>query len=151
MTMIHAGSMMNKLDSTSGASTTGTASTSSSSSTATSALANAADNTDFLQLIIAQMKNQNPMDPTSSDQMVQSMSMMQLVNETHQMNTKMASWAQSQGLLLGANLIGGKATVNASDGTQVQGQISATSVTNGVVQVNIKGNLYPLSSVVNVQ
>lgn len=112
---------------------------------------NAAANMDFLQLIVTQMKNQNPLDPTSSDQMVQSMSMMQIVNETHQMNTKMTGWAQSQGLLLGANIIGGQATVRDSAGAEVKGVVNAVSVNNGEVQVQVGKDFYPLSSIIHVQ
>lgn len=123
----------------------------SSATAAATAAASAANNMDFLQLIVAQMKNQNPMDPTSSDQMVQSMSMMQLVNETHQMNAKMAGWAQSQGLLLGANIIGGEATVRTSEGAEIKGKVESVAVNNSEVKIKVKNQLYPLSSVVNVQ
>lgn len=127
---------------------TGTSSPTGSTATASSS---AADNMDFMKLIVAQMKNQNPMDPSNSDQMVQSMSMMQLVNETHQMNSKMAGWAQTQGLLLGANIIGGQATLRTSEGAEVKGKVESVAVNNGEVKISVNSQLYPLSSVVNVQ
>lgn len=109
-------------------------------------------NNDFLRLIVTQMQNQNPLEPTSSDQMVQSMSMMQLVSESHSMNQMMSSWAQSQGLLLGASLIGGQVTVtDPKTGVQTQGQVTGVVTSNGQVQVQVGGGNYPLSTITSVR
>jgi flagellar basal-body rod modification protein FlgD len=106
---------------------------------------------DFLQLIVEQLKNQSPMDPSNSDQMVQQMAMMQMTQETHTLDTNMQSWAQQQGLANSAGLIGRTVAYLDSAGTQQVGAVQGVKMVSGQAQIVINGSPYPISQIVGVQ
>jgi flagellar basal-body rod modification protein FlgD len=102
----------------------------------------------FLQLLIAQMKNQdptNPMDPT--DQMAQLATFSQ-VEQAIKMNTKLDALLTSAALSQADGIIG--RTVTSADGASEGEAVAVTVGADGAVAVLEDGTEVPLGSGVTV-
>lgn len=106
---------------------------------------------DFMSLLVAQLKNQSPMDPTNSDQMMQEMAAMQTATEVSGMRTDLKSWSQVQGLASATSMIGHNASVIGVNGLMMQGPVTSVSFKNNAITVNVMGNDYPLNQILQVQ
>lgn len=106
---------------------------------------------DFLSLIVQQLKNQSPMDPSNSDQMVQQMAMMQMTQETHTLDTNMQSWAQQQSLANSAGLIGRTVYYLDNNGVQQSGAVQGVKMVSGQAQVVINNTPHGINQIVGVQ
>ena len=98
-----------------------------SSSTSASSGLNGLDYNAFLQLLLAQMKNQDPTQPMDSAQMVSQLATFSQVQETVTTNTKLDSLLTSQSLTLADAAIGH--TVTSGDGTQ-SGVVKSVKITS---------------------
>ena len=81
----------------------------------------------FLQLLLAQMKNQDPTQPMDSAQMVSQLATFSQVQETVTTNTKLDSLLTSQSLTLADAAIGH--TVTSDDGSQ-SGVVKSVKITS---------------------
>ncbi|WKW50650.1 flagellar hook assembly protein FlgD [Rhodomicrobium lacus] len=125
---------------TSSTSSTSTTSTSNSSTSESSTL----DYNSFLQLLVAQLQNQDPTDPTDPTQFISQLasfsSVEQLVNANSRLDTLLTQNAISQG----ASLIG--KTVTSADGT-VSGVIKSIEInSSGSVATLADGSTIELAS-----
>ena len=112
----------------------------------------------FMQLLVAQMKNQNPLDPTSNDEFIaqlaqfSSLEQMQVVNENlvglavlQQSNALMSQLTDSSGLI-------GK-SVRYDDpktGESTMGTVSSVKLEEGIAVLRIGGQDVPLANVTEV-
>jgi len=85
----------------------------------------------FLQLLIAQMKNQDPTSPTDMTQYMSQFAQLSQVEQSIQTNTKLDSLLSSNALLQADGLIGRTATFTSSDGVETTGKIAAVNIIQG--------------------
>jgi flagellar basal-body rod modification protein FlgD len=94
----------------------------------------------FLQLLTAELKNQDPTQPQDPTQSVTQLAQMSALQYQQQLSTSFANFQSNFGVMQTASLIGKQATVNvgASSGTaasngssQVTGTIQSVEVQNG--------------------
>jgi flagellar basal-body rod modification protein FlgD len=107
-----------------GTSSTGSASTGSTTSTST----NAVNYNTFLQLLIAEMKNQDPTNPTDTSQYMSQFAQMSSVEQAMQTNTKLDALLSSSALSQADGLIGRTATFTDSTGATMSGKITSVSI-----------------------
>lgn len=107
-------------------------STSSSSSTAAAASASATLNyNDFLQLLIAQMKNQDPTSPMDATQQISQLASFSQVEQQIQTNSHLETVLQNQWISQASDYIGKE--IQSADGT-VTGTIKEVTVyTDGII------------------
>ena len=114
-------------DTTSTGSTGSTSSTSSKSSTGV-------DYNTFLQLLIAEMKNQDPTNPTDTSQYMSQFAQLSTVEQAMQTNTKLDSLLSSQSLSQADGLIGKTVSFTDSTGATFTGKVASISInSNGSV------------------
>lgn len=102
----------------------------------------------FLQLLIAEMKNQDPTKPIDSAQYVAQLATFSSVEQAVQTNAKLDSMMTQMALSQAEGLVG-RAIVS-SDGT-VSGQIAAVRiVTGGAVAILTDGQELPLDAGVTI-
>ncbi|MET3911179.1 flagellar basal-body rod modification protein FlgD [Bradyrhizobium sp. S3.3.6] len=113
--------------------TTSTNSTNSTSSpTATSS--NTVDYNTFLQLLIAEMKNQDPTNPMDTSQYMSQFAQLSSVEQAMQTNTKLDSLLSSQALSQADGLIGKNVSFTDSTGATFTGKVASISInSNGSV------------------
>lgn len=85
----------------------------------------------FLQLLIAQMKNQDPTSPTDMSQYMSQFAQLSQVEQSIQTNTKLDSLLSSNALLQADGLIGRTATFTTSDGVETTGKITSVNIIQG--------------------
>ncbi|MCM2291384.1 flagellar hook assembly protein FlgD [Allorhizobium sp. BGMRC 0089] len=122
--------------------TTSATSTSSTSSTYTNPWANASSTSDsadatmnyndFLQLLIAQMQNQDPTDPMNASDQISQLATFSQVEQSIKTNTLLRSMLQAEALTKAGSLVG--TTVTSSDSTST-GVVSSVKVNDDSVSL----------------
>ncbi len=123
--------------------TTGTNSTSSSTSAAASGTSGTSlGGTDFLTLMLAQLKNQDPTSPVDSNTFLSQLAELSEVQGITQLNTSFAGLSDSLGSSTASSLLGhsvlvsSKSAVLTTDGASISGAVAVPQTTTGVT-VNI--------------
>jgi flagellar basal-body rod modification protein FlgD len=130
--------------------TTGAAQGTSTTSSSNSGL-NGLSTADFLNLFIKQLQDQDPLNPTSSDQFLTQTAQFSQVQGITQLNQSISQMLSFQQLTQGADLIGKKVTYLASDGSGSQsGVVSGVSLSNGQAQLTVGSAKVALSQVQTV-
>ena len=109
---------------------------SSTSKTSNTKKSNTLNMENFLSLLVAEMQNQDPLEPTSNSDYMAQMATFSQVEATSEMNERVLSQTAS-------NLIG-KAVIVKTD-TNSTGY--AGGIVNGIVYLGINGNLYDINDV----
>ncbi|HWB10040.1 MAG TPA: flagellar hook capping FlgD N-terminal domain-containing protein [Pirellulales bacterium] len=102
---------------------------------------------DFLQLLITQLKNQDPLNPTSSDQILQQISLIDNIEATTNLSSSLNSVATDQGFQAASGLIGMQVQGVDSNGNPVSGTVDSASFSNGVASLNVGSQTMPLSGI----
>ena len=135
-------------------SASGVGGTSSSNSTGsltnpTNALTNLTPD-DFLQMLITQLKNQDPLNPTNSDQILQQVSEIDNIEATTNLSSSLNSVATDQGFQAASGLIGMQVTGVDSSGNPVSGTVDRASFANGSASLNVGSQTMPLSGISSI-
>jgi flagellar basal-body rod modification protein FlgD len=132
------------IDATSSVSSQSTAS----DTTAAAASANSLDYDSFLQLLIAQMKNQDPTKPTDPAQLVAQLASFSSVEQAIKTNSKLDSLMTSMALSQAEGIIG--RTVVSDDGTIAGTVVGMRVISGGAVAILEDGRELPLGAGVTV-
>ena len=106
---------------------------------------------DFLNLFIKQLQNQDPLNPTSSNDFLTQTAQFSEVQGITQLNQNMTQMLSSQQLTQGADLIGKTVSYQAANGSGAQsGTVSGVSLVNGQAQLTVGSTSVPLAQVQSV-
>jgi flagellar basal-body rod modification protein FlgD len=109
---------------------TGKSSSPTGSTTATSSV----DYNTFLQLLVAEMKNQDPTNPMDTSQYMSQFAQLSTVEQAMQTNTKLDSLLSSQSLSQADGLIGKTVSFTDATGATFTGKVASISInSNGSV------------------
>lgn len=108
--------------------TSATDSTSKSSSTTTTTASNSVDYNTFLQLLVAEMKNQDPTNPMDTSQYMSQFAQLSTVEQAMQTNTKLDALLSSQSLSQANGLIGKTVSFTDSTGATFSGKVASVSI-----------------------
>jgi len=113
--------------------------------------------TAFLQLMVAQMKYQDPLQPQSNSQFLAQLAqfstlqqMTSLAQTNNQILQALSSIQTMDSLTLAHQMLGTQVQVTDASGSTLSGNISAVKMVNGEPQVVVNGQTYPLTSVVQM-
>ncbi len=120
-----------------------TSTTSTASTTGTSSL----DKNAFLQLLVAQMKYQDPLNPSSDTQFVEQLA---TFSQLEQMQNLNSTTANNQAFGLVGMQVEVSTTDSAGKSTSSSGRVDYVVITNGTAKVSVNGNLYTLDQVSTV-
>src|SRR5579883_2222095 len=107
---------------------------------------------DFLNLLVEQLKNQDPTNPESNLDFASQMAQFSSLSAMNNLSTSMGQFAEFSQLSDGASLIGATVTTTATDssGNMITGPVSSVSVSNGAVSVTVNGQSIPLTEITGV-
>jgi flagellar basal-body rod modification protein FlgD len=109
---------------------------------------------DFLKLLMAQLRNQDPMKPMDDSQMIAQMAQFSALEATQQLQQTIQQSNNVQTIFQAGALIGKYVQANESDGTNTTGAVSGVSFTstNGVVSptLQVGGKDVDYSTIVQV-
>jgi flagellar basal-body rod modification protein FlgD len=112
-------------------SVTSTASKTAAGASAAASSGATVDYNDFLQLLIAQMRNQDPTNPTDSSEYMSQLAQLSSVEQAVQTNAKLDSLLSGNALLQADSLIGHTATFTSEDGQTSSGKIKEVTIIQG--------------------
>lgn len=112
----------------------------------------------FLQLLVAQLQNQDPLDPVSDREFIAQLATFSQLQQTTNVNTNLgalnASFAQMlalQQLTQGADLVGKTVDFARADGTTGSGRVESLNVENGNYLLKIGNDTIDLGQVRTVR
>ena len=118
---------------------------------ATSVNAIGASQDQFIQLLVAQLQNQDPLEPVDSQSFITQLSQLQTVQGLTELNASFAEMLRLQTLTQGADLIGKTVTYTpAEGGTRTSGTVSAVALDNGSYVLQIGADRVGLDQVETV-
>ncbi len=106
----------------------------------------ALDKDAFLKLLTAQLQYQDPMNPSSQDQMFGTLSQMGMVEQITNLNSKVANLVQDNNL----NLIGREVTALGPNGKAIQGIVRGIVYDEGGPYMLINDQKTPISNIIQV-
>ena len=101
----------------------------------------------FLQLLIAQLKNQDPMDPVSQEDSIAQLAQFSTLEGIEKLNANFSSFMKLQSLSQGANLVGKNVEWLDKDGLRQQGVVESISVKDGELELKVDGKQVPIENV----
>lgn len=108
--------------------TSATDTTSRSSSSTTTTSSNSVDYNTFLQLLVAEMKNQDPTNPMDTAQYMSQFAQLSTVEQAMQTNSKLDALLSSQSLSQANGLIGKTVSFTDSTGASFSGKVVSVSI-----------------------
>ena len=104
----------------------------------------------FLQLMLSQLKNQNPLDPMNDKDFMAQMTQMNSLQEQQKMNKTLTQLANSSSMSQAANLIGRNIEANMPDGTTTSGLVTSVTLQDGAVTLMLGDKPVPFSDLLSV-
>ncbi|GMA59009.1 flagellar basal-body rod modification protein FlgD [Alicyclobacillus sacchari] len=111
----------------------------------------------FLQLLVTQLQNQDPLAPQDNTQMIAQLAqfsaleqMTNIAQTDSQVLSAIQSLTSETNLLFAHQLLGTQVAITDNSGQQIQGTVSAISMSQGSPEVVVNGTSYPITQVVQM-
>ncbi len=114
--------------------------------TSTEALAGL-DLDDFLRLMIAEMRNQDPLNPMENTDILQTVSQIREIGATNKLNETLNAVLMGQNLSNATNLIGKQVQALDSTGEIITGVVDRVTIAGGNVELHIGDQSVPLNNI----
>jgi flagellar basal-body rod modification protein FlgD len=105
----------------------------------------------FLQLLVAQLQNQDPLDPVSDKDFVNQLATLNTVQGLSSLNASFSEMLKLQQLTQGADLIGKTIEYKPKDGDQKSGKVDSVAVQDGSYVLKVGNDTVKLSQVQTVR
>ena len=103
---------------------------------------------DFLNLMIQQLSQQDPMNPTDSNQLLTQMSQISTLQSNSDMQASLASLTLQQSIGAGGNLIGKKIEGLDGNGNEIKGTVTSVKVSGKKILLGLdSGTDLPMTNV----
>jgi flagellar basal-body rod modification protein FlgD len=102
---------------------------------------------EYLQLLMTQMKYQDPMDPMNQQDFMQQLTQMSTLEGIENLNARFADLLQLQQLTEGANLVGQTVLYQSADGEVHTGRVDGVYVEDQQLQVVVGGESVSIDQV----
>ena len=122
-----------------------------STTSSTKKSSNGFDKDMFMALLVAQLKNQNPLEPADSSQFMQQAATLAQVEQMTQMTTATSNTASWQRSLAGAALLGKTVTGQDKAGITHTGVVEKVSLSSNSVSLTVDGASIDLTTVTTVK
>jgi flagellar basal-body rod modification protein FlgD len=110
-----------------------------------------ADTTQFMMMLMAQLKNQNPLDPMKDSDMLGQVAQLNSLNQLQDLNSKMADLISASQISYASSLVGRDVTAQIPNQNPIEGKVTGVSNENGSWQVTIGDKTVPLTDVISIK
>lgn len=93
----------------------------------------------YLQLLVAQIQNQNPLEPVSDTEFIGQLTQFNTLSSLQSLNASFDQMLKLQQLTQGADLIGKTVQYTDANGQVATGMVSRVLSTNGDINLNVNG------------
>lgn len=108
------------------------------------------NSTDFLQLLVAQVTNQNPLDPVSSSQFMAQTAELSTLEQITSLNQQAAKSLTANRMSEAVQTLGKTVTAVTDTGARVSGTVTQVDQTSNGPLLEVGGSLIPLSGIESV-
>ena len=105
---------------------------------------------DFTKMLVAELKNQDPMEPMKNSDMLQQISQIRAISSSDQLSTTLQSVLLGQNVATAGNLIGRSVTGLDGNGARVTGTVNSVSIANGAATLNVGSSTLSLTNVTQI-
>lgn len=102
---------------------------------------------DFIKLLITELQNQDPLDPTDNGKILEQISQIRSIQTTTQLSETLGSVLLGQNLASASALVGKRVVGLADDGANIAGRVERISIENGAPRLVVDGQLMSLSNI----
>lgn len=107
---------------------------------------------DFLQLLTAQIANQDPLEPMKDTEFISQMAQMSSLEEQQKFTQSFTQFAESQGEVAAQAYLGRKVTIETDSGERKSSVAKAVERgDDGQITVTVDGKSYPIANIVRVE
>jgi len=103
----------------------------------------------FMHLLVTQLQNQNPLEPTSQEDFLMQLSQFSMVEGIEKLNLRFDQMLKLQELTQGAQFVGRTVEYASSNGTS-RGVVQAARLDGGNIVLTVGGKPVPLNDVIAV-
>jgi flagellar basal-body rod modification protein FlgD len=106
---------------------------------------------DFIQFLVTELQNQDPMDPTDSNQMLSQMSQIGQLESSDDLQTSLTGMVQQNQVSAASNMIGKYVEGTDQNSNPLTGIVSAVQVTSSGVNLTLtSGSTMPMANVTTI-
>ncbi len=106
---------------------------------------------DFLELVVAQMTNQDPLNPRQDTEFIAQMAQFSTLEQSKSMQQDIAALRSEQQLLQANAVLGHVVALEDEQGTLIRGPVSAIQLEAGTPKLVVNGQPYDLSTLLSVE
>lgn len=106
---------------------------------------------DFLTLVVAEMTNQDPLNPTSNTEYIAQMAQFSALEQSKAMQQDIASLRSEQEIMQANSLLGRAVSVMDDQGNTVRGAVTSVQLEDGTPKLQINGHYYSLDSLLSIE
>lgn len=106
---------------------------------------------EFLQLLVAQLRSQDPLKPMEDKEFITQLAQFTTLETMQSLDKRLEALTQAQLLAQAATLLGRDIEATTSDGTTLSGTVSEVRMANGTPQLVVGEHTVPLSQVTRVR
>lgn len=105
---------------------------------------------EFLQLLVTQLTNQNPLNPASPTQLMAQTAQLTMVQSLQTMQQQMTTMSNSTAEQGAVSMIGKTVTSTDANGNQISGVVSQVSITSNGPVLTVGSQQVPYSSITGI-
>jgi flagellar basal-body rod modification protein FlgD len=105
---------------------------------------------DFFQIMIAEISNQDPLEPLDNQQFLNQLTQMQALQATTKLSEGIEAMLLGQQISAAGSLIGKHVVGTGTGDPLIGGVVDRVSIVDGAVQLGIAGRLLPIESVTEI-
>jgi flagellar basal-body rod modification protein FlgD len=102
---------------------------------------------DFLQMLVTQMKNQDPLDPMKNEDFIAQLAQFSTLEQMTNLNTNFETMLSMQTLTQASNLLGKNVSWLDSDNAEQSGIVDAVEIVNGSAVLSVGDQMVDVTSV----
>ena len=104
----------------------------------------------FLQLMVAQLKSQDPLTPTSNGEFLAQLAQFSTLSGMEKLNTSFSDMLTLQEITQGSSLIGKHVLYKKADGSAASGIVNGAGINNGALSLLINKDTVQLSQIIGI-
>lgn len=109
------------------------------------------DMDNFLDLMIAELQNQDPLDPLENHELLQQISQIREVGATERLTTTLDAVLLGQNVSSASNLLGKNVRAITDDGSPVEGLVDRVTIVDGIPKLLINDQEVRLTNVAEIR
>lgn len=106
--------------------------------------------TDFIKMMVAELENQDPMDPMSNTEMLSQINQMRSISSSEKLSASIEALTLGQSLATASTMIGKTVTGVDTLGNKVTGTVDKVTIEDGTAKLYVGSSIIKIDSVTSI-